>query len=116
MKQGWQHLLAPHRPYPAPDTVTVNEPAAPAPALVELIFDTPLPEQETLHDLLLEGGLLEDAILGFGDDIALPLPVTVRFTPCADANAYWSRSRAEVQICYELIEEFDAIHLDMALR
>ncbi len=110
MKQGWKRLLAPHKP----DTRLVNEPAAPA--AIDLVFDDPLPKQERLYDLIREDGLLEDAVISFGDDIVLPSPVTVRFTPCADANAYWSRSQGEVLICYELIDEFDRILLDTALR
>lgn len=109
MRQGWKRLLAPHKPGTRP----VDEPAVSA---IDLVFDDPLPKQERMYELVREDGLLEEAILRLGDDIALPSPVTVRFTSCEDANAYWSRSRGEVLVCYELIDEFDAILLDTALR
>lgn len=124
MKQGWKRLLAPHKP----DTQPADEPAAPVAPIapvalvetvapsIELVFDDPLPKQERVHDLVRENGLLEDAVLRFGDDIMLPSPVIVRFTPCEAANAYWSRSEGEVLVCYELIAEFEAILMDTALR
>ncbi|MEM8952187.1 MAG: DUF4344 domain-containing metallopeptidase [Pseudomonadota bacterium] len=110
MKQGWKRLLAPHKR----SAQTKSEPAAQA--AIDIVFDDPLPKQEQAYNRVREHGLLEDAILYLADDIILPTPLTVRFTPCEDANAYWSRSQREVLICYELIEEFDNILLNAAFR
>ncbi len=112
MKRGWKRLLTPHRRNPE----KTNELAAPAAPVVSVVFDDPLPKQGSVYELLREDGLLEDAILRFGDGIVLPSPVTVRFTPCKEANAFWSRRDGEVLVCYELIDEFEAILLDTALR
>ena len=117
MKQGWKRLLAPHRPdnppVPAAPVASVEPGAL---AAIELVFEEPLPDQERVYDLVREDGLLEDTVLRFGDRIVLPSPVTVRFTPCEDANAYWARREREVLICYELIAEFDAILSNTAMR
>lgn len=121
MKQGWKRLLAPHKPGTDPvyEQAAPDEPVVPvsAPVVpVEVVFDDPLPKQERVYDLVREDGLLEEAVLRLGDGIVLPSSVTVRFMPCEDANAYWSRSQGEVLVCYELIDEFDGILMDTALR
>ena len=98
MKRGWKRLLAPHKPgtkvaevrTAANLPIAPNEPAA----TVDLVFDDPLPKQEGVYDLVRRDGLLEDAILRFGDEIILPSPVTVRFTPCEEANAFGPEERA----------------------
>lgn len=109
MTSGWKRLLEPHRP----DAETGETLAGPS---INVVFDRPLSEQERVFDLIREGGLLENTVLGFDDEIALPSPVTVRFTACDNANAYWSRSQREVVICYELIDEFDAIAMGAVVR
>ncbi|MGI9509973.1 MAG: DUF4344 domain-containing metallopeptidase [Geminicoccaceae bacterium] len=110
MKSGWERLLGPHRP--GVEVTGGSSWAAP----ITLAFDQPPPKLSGLDDLIREGGLLENAILGFGDDIALPSPVVVRFTTCKERNAFWSRARREVAICYELIDGFEAIFLGSALH
>ena len=102
MEEGWKRLLDPHRPR----GITAGRGTSPS---ISLVFDDPLPEQETVYDLIREYGLLEDSILSFAGTVLLPSPITVRFTACNEANAYWSSSQRAVTICYELIEEFDAI-------
>lgn len=109
MKDGWKRLLAPHEP-------DIDAPASPLDPSIVLAFDPPLSDQEKLLDLVLENGVLEDAVRRFGDGIVLPRTVTVRFRPCADANAYWSGNRSEVTVCYELIDAFERIVLGSARR
>lgn len=103
MTTGWKRLLDPHGPQTNSLETSIN-----------LVFDQPLPEQAGVLDLIQENGLLEDALLDLGEDIVLPSPVTVRFTVCEEANAYWSKSDHEVKICYELIQAFQAILQDMS--
>jgi hypothetical protein len=111
MKEGWHRLLAPHR---AKDQAAGD--SAPRAAPITLAFDQPPPGHERARDLARQDGLLEDALAAFGASIALPSPVSIRFTACAEANAYWSPRDQEVKICYELVEEFDAILAGAALR
>ena len=105
MKIGWRRLLDPHRREAGVSAPSIEPP-------IEIVFDPPLATQRRLFDVIRKGGLIENAILDFGDRIVLNAPLTVRFTSCTDANAFWSRSRGEVTVCYELIEDFDAILLD----
>ncbi|MEZ5931237.1 MAG: DUF4344 domain-containing metallopeptidase [Alphaproteobacteria bacterium] len=111
MKEGWQHLLEPHRRQD-----DAADGALPIEAPITVVFDEPSPEQEGARDLARRDGLLEDAIAGFGETIALPSPVTIRFTACNEANAYWSPRDREVKICYELVDEFEATLLGAVLR
>lgn len=109
MKSGWDRLLDPFEPDLKPED-------KPAESSLALVFDQPLPDQEKVADLVMQGGLLEAAITSFGERIALPSPVMVRFTPCEDPNAYWSPSERQVTVCYELIDEFEAILLGALVR
>ena len=109
MKSGWKRLLAPHRPDAKAEDHRAGSP-------VNVVFDQPLAEQDELFDLIQEDGLLEEAVLRLGAEINLPAPVTVRFAACEDANAYWYQSQREVTVCYELIDEFEAIVLGAAVR
>ena len=102
MKTGWAQLLDAHRP-------TGDHAKGAAGRSVDLLFDRPLPEQEGVFDLLTTSGLLVDAVADFGESIILPSPITIRFTVCREANAFWSPSRNEVAVCYELVDEFRAI-------
>jgi hypothetical protein len=111
MKDGWERLLDPHRP-----EAEALEEGEPIEAPITLVFDPPQPGQERALGLAREDGLLEDAILGFSASIALPSPVTIRFTACDEANAYWSPDQQEVKICYELVDEFEAILLGASVR
>ena len=112
MRGGWRRLLDPHRPNGEAASASVSTPAPP----ITLAFDQPSPGLERAFDLVRETALLEDDLARFGSDIALPKPVIVRFANCGEANAYWSRSRSEVTICYELVDEYDAILLDATVR
>jgi len=105
MRNGWNNLLDPHKP-------EAKRSEGGTAASIDLLFDKPLPEQEGVFERINRGGLLQDAVLGFGDSIALPSPITIRFTICNQANAYWSPGEREVKVCYELIEAFQAILLD----
>lgn len=105
MKSGWKRLLAPHRLGAEASTEAVQ-------ASIALSFDAPKPEQQGIYDLIREKGTLERAVLDFADGIELPMPVTIRFAACDDANAYWSPSQGEVTICYELIDDFEAMLLE----
>lgn len=110
MKNGWKRLLGPYKQ----GVETAG--GLPAAAPIALAFDEPPSALSEPFHLIREEGLLEDAILRFGDDIVLPAPITVRFTACNDANAYWSKDRLEVTVCYELVNEFRAILLGSAVR
>lgn len=110
MKSGWRRLLDPHKPGVEPAG------ASPRSAPIALAFDQPPPALEEPYYLIREEGLLENAILRFGEDLALPAPITVRFRACDEANAFWSEDRLEVTICYELVNEFRAILLGSSLR
>ncbi|MEM7045017.1 MAG: DUF4344 domain-containing metallopeptidase [Pseudomonadota bacterium] len=102
METGWKQVLDPYER-------GLNADIGSAGTTITIAFDDPLPEQEGLYRLIQDGGLLEDGIQHLADRVDLPVPVVVRFSVCNRANAYWSRSRREVQICYELIDEFEAI-------
>lgn len=102
MKDGWNRLLGPHRP----DVQATDGSSSPP---IDMVFDQPLPELERAYDLVREGGWLEEAIAGFSDEILLPEPIAIRFSVCGSANAFWSRSQRSVTVCYELVDEFDAI-------
>ncbi|MGI9498757.1 MAG: DUF4344 domain-containing metallopeptidase [Geminicoccaceae bacterium] len=109
MKNGWKRLLDPHRPAAG----AVGLPSEPP---ITLTFEKPLPEHQAVFDLIREDGLLEEAVLRFGEDIVLPSPITIRFSVCDDANAYWSPRRREVTVCYALVAEFETILLGMFTR
>ena len=101
-KTGWQRLLEPHRPKHVEGEAT----AIPS---IGLIFDAPLPEQKTVIERLRASDLLERAIDDLNNEATLPSSVTIRFTICNEANAFWSPGNNEITVCYELIEAFDAI-------
>lgn len=107
MRDGWNSLLDPYR---------VDGTEATSDSPIHVMFDTPLPEHERIGDLVRQGGLLEDAVARFGEGLVLPSPVTIRFVVCDEANAYWSLKEREVLICYELIDEFEAILLGAMVR
>ena len=109
MKSGWHRLLGPHRQ----DVETTGLTAMPP---IALVFDQPPSELEEPFYLIREQELLENAILRFGDDLALPAPITVRFRTCDEANAFWSEDQLEVTICYELVDEFRAMLLGSVVR
>lgn len=113
MKSGWKRLLDPHRPEPEMPNASTAGPAAPP---IDLIFEQPKPAQKTLYHRIRRSGILENAVLRLSDDIHLPEPVTVRFSACEDANAYWSPSENEVIVCYGLIDAFEAILLGQVMR
>jgi hypothetical protein len=48
-------------------------------------------------------GLLDS----LADQIALPQDVPVRFINCGEANAFWSSANKEINMCYELLTEFN---------
>jgi len=108
MKEGWQRLLSAHRPEAG--AITKTNAAIPS---ISLVFDNPLPTQEAIMYRIREKGVLEGALRNATSPMALPSPVTIRFAVCEEANAYWSPDRAEVTVCYELIDAFQAILLDV---
>jgi hypothetical protein len=99
MESGWERLLAPHRPSPSAD---VGQP-------IHVAFDPPVGDHQDLERMIREQDVLSDAISMIDDDVDLPTPITVRFSTCDYANAFWDRNLREIGICYELIEEFDSI-------
>ncbi|MGI9418559.1 MAG: DUF4344 domain-containing metallopeptidase [Geminicoccaceae bacterium] len=105
MKNGWKRLLAPYRS-------GAGGSAQPVQPFIDLRFDAPKPDQRGVYDLIREDGTLERAVLKIADHIELPMPVTIRFAACDDANAYWSPDQREVTICYELIDDFEAMLLE----
>lgn len=102
MKSGWRRLLGPYKRASGKDDVTAASP-------ISMVFEKPNEDQAWLYDILRHDGLLEAAVNHLAETIVLPSPVTVRFAPCNDANAYWTRDEREVTICYELVDEFEAI-------
>lgn len=102
MRSGWVRLLEPYGPNAELGQRTTRAP-------VSLIFDSPAEQHIGLQNVIRQGGLLEAGIGRLAERITLPEAVTIRFATCNDANAYWSPQVREVTICYELIDEFDAI-------
>jgi len=102
MKTGWRRLLDPHHPAKM-TSEEFNDRA------IQVIFDEPERHHRHLERLIREHYLLEDAMTRIEDLIAMPSMITVRFASCREANAYWESGNHEVSVCYELIEEFNAI-------
>ncbi len=66
------------------------------------------PQQEDLEAFTWArmGDVIEQSILQFERNIALPEDILVRFRSCDEANAFWHGGRREVLICYGLIGSF----------
>jgi hypothetical protein len=109
MKSSWERLLRPYE-------LTSRQGQMPAGSPINLVFDKPVEQQVWLLDLIRQGGLLEAGVDRFAERLALPAPVIIRFATCNDANAYWSPQDREVTICYELVDEFDAILTEAAVH
>jgi hypothetical protein len=105
MRDGWERLLEPFE--------RVSKPAQ---SPIKLLFDRPSEQHVGLLDLIMQGGLLEAGVARLAQSIALPEVVTIRFATCNNANAYWVPDAREVMICYELVDEFDAILTDAAMH
>jgi hypothetical protein len=109
MKDGWERLLAPYERNSLPGQSRADSPLA-------LVFDPPAEQHEGLLDLITHGGLVESGVRRFAQHIVLPETVTIRFSACNDANAYWLPEASEIIICYELIDEFEAILTEAAMH
>lgn len=109
MRTSWERLLAPYEQEHEHAEGALGTPVA-------LIFDKPTERQSRLFDLIRQGGLLEAGVDRFAKRFALPAPLTIRFAPCNDPNAYWSPQELEITICYELIDEFTTILTDAMVR
>lgn len=70
---------------------------------IEIIYDEP-GEYEVFAEALQESGVLEHAAKLVMNNYVLPRPITFRAAQCGEANAYFSKSDAEVTYCYELAE------------
>ncbi|MEL6964588.1 MAG: DUF4344 domain-containing metallopeptidase [Pseudomonadota bacterium] len=109
MRDSWERLLAPYEQPPHMAETVLGAP-------ITVIFDEPMEQQLRLFDLIRRDGLLEAGVDRFAKRFVLPAPVTIRFAPCNDANAYWSPWEREITICYELIDEYDAILTEGMIR
>ena len=101
MKAGWQDLLKGH----GADGSIDERPIA-------VVFEPPYAEDVEAFEFARLGGAIERSILYFAGNIDLPEKITVRFTSCDEANAFWYGAHRDVVICYELIDDFIAVLLD----
>ncbi len=109
MRSGWERLLEPYKQNAASGQRATGAP-------VSLIFDSPAEQHVGLLGLIRQGGLLEAGIGRLAERITLPAVVTIRFATCNDANAYWLPEAHEITICYDLIDEYDAILSEAAVQ
>ncbi|MBO6757076.1 MAG: hypothetical protein JJ902_12175 [Roseibium sp.] len=67
----------------------------------------------TMALFLRESMLMENVAKELDDLYELPVPVTFTATACGVENAYWDPGAREMTLCYELVEGFAWIYLDV---
>lgn len=74
----------------------------------KLIFEEPKTREEALIRTTFENEPAFAQLLEtLSDEIALPQDVPVRFVNCGMSNALWNPDAKEIQMCYELLTEFN---------
>jgi hypothetical protein len=58
------------------------------------------------RDLLKESELLEAVAEEIGGAFRLPRKLTIVAKQCGEPNAFWDSEAGEIQICYELVQEY----------
>lgn len=99
MRAGWEGLLSDH-------VIGTTDSAHGNQGRIAVVFDNPDQNDAQAFEWARSGEVIERSVLDFGQRIALPEDITVRFRSCGDANAFWYRDRLEVSICYGLVDDF----------
>lgn len=72
------------------------------------------PDDLTVFAEILRGSEVMELVAEEMDDLyRLPNPVTFKSESCGTANAFWDPQAREVTICYELLEAFAQIYLEV---
>lgn len=93
-RDSWRAALAP----------TLRQPGDPLPD-VSLTFRPTFwnVEQKTLLE---ESGVLQAFVRDIATRFAWPAPISVMTMSCDEANAFWDPETRQIEICYEIIDEW----------
>lgn len=64
------------------------------------------PDYERWRKELQEGQVLEKLAADLNSTFNLPVDITLSFTECKEANAFYDPERKRIELCYELIDQF----------
>jgi hypothetical protein len=74
------------------------------------------PSHGRVRSALQQGEILEDLVTRLNASLRLPRDVTVSLGECGHANAYYFRGTRSIQICYELVDAYQALYASDGLR
>ena len=63
-------------------------------------------QYDKIRKVLEKTGTFDALIADVNENLALPYDISVIFTTCNEANAFYDLENIEITICYELIQEF----------
>ncbi len=97
VSESWERLLAPH--YRLEGSIGGGR--------IGVVYeDTAIEAAKALRDKLVETKAFDTLADAISDQFVLPRDLTMEFTDCGTANAFWAESAATVTMCYELLVYF----------
>jgi hypothetical protein len=94
VSESWERVLAPH--YRAEGSVGGGR-------IVVVYKETANEGAVALRDKLIESRGFDTLAAAIADQFHFPRDLTLEFTDCDTANAYWNESAATLTMCYELL-------------
>jgi hypothetical protein len=79
-------------------------------------FDPATPAQARLQKRLRDAQVVEKVADFYDRAFRFPEPLTVRLVSCGTPNAYWDPDARQLRFCYELLESFDKLSVDPAVK
>lgn len=72
-------------------------------------FEKPSSKLREAHDILIQGGVIEDLTTILDSYVKLPGPIRIQGATCGEENAFYDPESAMIIICYELIDFYGRI-------